>query len=211
MSDAPRALREPWPTLQRQEEGVSFGVWVFLASEALFFGGLFLSYLVYRNIYPEPFHIASRETDVSYGTLNTAILMTSSLTMALAARAAAAKLRRMALWCLAATLALGAAFLVVKGLEYREDIVKHLLPGPDFALSPPATQLFFALYWIMTGVHAIHLSVGMGIVFATWWSLKRRRLPLQTPRLEAVALYWHLVDIVWVILLPLLYLIGRAS
>jgi cytochrome c oxidase subunit 3 len=211
MSESSGALREPWPNLARQQEGVSFGVWAFLASEALFFGGLFLAYVVYRNLYPEAFHVASRETDLFYGTLNTAILMTSSLTMAVAARSASEGLRRTALWCLAATIALGCAFLIVKGLEYREDIAKNLVPGPYFALKPRETQLFFALYWIMTGVHAIHLTVGIGVVGAALWLLARRALPLETPRLEGIALYWHLVDIIWVILLPLLYLIGRAT
>jgi cytochrome c oxidase subunit 3 len=204
------ALREPWPDLARQREGVAFGVWIFLASEALFFGGLFLGYVVYRNLYPQAFLIAARETEVVYGTLNTAILLASSLTMAVAERGAQQGFRRMALWCLAATAFLGTAFLVSKGFEYRDDIAKGLFPGPDFPLHPAETQIFWAFYWVMTGVHAIHLTVGIGVVMIVMVLLWRRSTPSESPVFEGVALYWHLVDAIWVILLPLLYLIGRT-
>lgn len=211
MSDRPAALHEPWPSLARQREGVSFGVWVFLASEILFFGGLFLAYTVYRNLYPEAFQLAARETDIVYGTLNTAILMTSSLTMAVAVRAADAGVRRMTVWCLVLTAALGTAFLVVKGLEYHEDFVEHLVPGPSFALTPAPTQIFFALYWIMTGVHAVHLTVGIGVVATLVVQTWRRVIPIEATTFQGAALYWHLVDVIWIILLPLLYLVGRAQ
>jgi cytochrome c oxidase subunit 3 len=211
MSEHSPALHEPWADLARQREGVAFGVWVFLASEVLFFGGLFLAYAVYRYLYPEAFHTAARETDVFYGTLNTAILLTSSLTMAMAAKSADAGLGRMALWCLVATAGLGAAFLVVKGFEYRDDLAKGLFPGPGFPLHPAATQLFWTFYWVATGVHAIHLTVGIGVVSVVTAALYRGRLPTEASTFEGVALYWHFVDIVWIILLPLLYLVGRAS
>ena len=146
------ALREPWPDLARQREGVALGVWVFLASEALFFGGLLLGYTVYRNLYPAAFAVAARETEIFYGTLNTAILLTSSLSMAVAERAALAGFRRLALWCLGATVLLGCAFLVCKGFEYADDIAKGLFPGPGFPLHPAQTQIFWAFYWVMTGV-----------------------------------------------------------
>ena len=210
MSEASPALREPWPDLARQREGVAFGVWVFLASEALFFGGLFLGYAVYRNLYPQAFLIAARETDIFYGTLNTAILLTSSLTMAVAERGAQQGFRRMALWCLGATALLGMAFLVSKGFEYRDDISKGLFPGPDFPLHPAETQIFWAFYWVMTGVHAIHLTIGIGVVTTVMVLLWQRSTPPESPVFEGVALYWHLVDVIWVILLPLLYLVGRT-
>jgi len=211
MSETSAALHEPWPDVERQREGVSFGVWVFLASEVLFFGGLFLSYTVYRFLYGDAFKIAAHETDVFYGTLNTAILLTSSLTMAMAGRGSEAGFRRMTLWCLAATAAFGSAFLVVKGFEYHDDIVKGLIPGPAFPLHPAETQIFWAFYWIATGVHAIHLTVGIGAVTIVAVLLWRGRLPVKATTYEGIALYWHFVDIIWIILLPMLYLIGRAS
>jgi cytochrome c oxidase subunit 3 len=210
MSDTSPALHEPWPSLERQKEGVSFGVWVFLASEVLFFGGLFLGYTVYRNLYPEAFHTAAHETEVFFGTLNTAILLTSSLTMAVASRGAAAGFRRMTLACLTATALFGCAFLVAKGFEYRDDIVNGMVPGPGFPLQPSATQIFWAFYWVMTGLHAVHLTVGIGVIAVVTIRLYRRRLALEGSTFEGVALYWHLVDIIWIVLLPLLYLIGRA-
>jgi cytochrome c oxidase subunit 3 len=210
MSESTAALREPWPDMPRQRQGVSFGIWVFLASEVMFFGALLLGYTVYRHMYPEAFHAAARETEVFYGTLNTAILLTSSLTMAMAVRAGEQALRRLTVWCLIATAGFGLAFLVVKGFEYRDDIAKGLLPGPRFALHPPATEIFWAFYWILTGLHAIHLTIGIGLLAALTVFTARRSIPINSTAFEGVALYWHLVDIVWVVLLPLLYLIGRA-
>ena len=211
MSEAERAINEPWPSLSRQREAVSFGVWVFLATEVLFFGGLFLGYTVYRTLYPEGFLIGAQETDIVYGVSNTAILMTSSLTMAVAVRAAEQEMRRMVFWCLIATALFGLAFLVVKGFEYRDDIIKGFVPGPNFPLHQTGAELFWTFYWVMTAVHAIHLTIGIGIVATLTTLLHRQRLPLESPAYEGVALYWHLVDIIWVVLLPLLYLIGRAS
>jgi cytochrome c oxidase subunit 3 len=131
--------------------------------------------------------------------------------MAVAVRAAEARFRRMTLWCLAVTAGLGLAFLVVKGLEYHQDIVEHLVPGPGFKLAAPAAQVFFALYWIMTGVHAVHLTVGIGVVSVVGVQTWRKVIPIRATTFEGVALYWHLVDVIWVILLPILYLVGRAS
>ncbi|HWC94941.1 MAG TPA: cytochrome c oxidase subunit 3 [Pseudolabrys sp.] len=210
MSEASHALNDPWSTLARQRAAMSFGVWVFLASEVLFFGGALLGYTIYRDLYPDAFRLAARETDIVYGTLNTAILLTSSLTMFVAERSAHEGFRKTSLWCLAATLALGSAFLVVKGFEYYDDIAKGLFPGPAFPLQPAQTQIFWAFYWVMTGVHAIHLILGLGILAAITVLLYRRGLPPQSPSFQGLALYWHFVDSVWVVLLPLLYLIGRA-
>jgi cytochrome c oxidase subunit III len=211
MTDASHALHEPWPSLARQKEAVSFGVWVFLASELLFFGGLFLGYAIYRNVYPHGFVAAARETEAVFGVGNTAVLMTSSLTMAVAVRAAEEGMRRLTLWCLTATAGLGLVFLVAKGFEYRDDIVNNLVPGPHFKLHEQGAQLFWAFYWIATGLHAVHLTVGIGIVATVAIMLHRRSVPLKGPKYEGVALYWHLVDVIWVILLPLLYLVGRAT
>src|SRR4051812_2854188 len=151
MTDASAILRKPWSELSRQHDAATFGIWAFLASEVLFFGALFLAYTVARIEHADAFSAAARETDVFYGTLNTAILLTSSLTMAVAAQAASLSEgthERFIRWCLGATAALGLAFLIVKGFEYHEDIEKNLIPGPGFPLAQPGAQIFFALYWI---------------------------------------------------------------
>jgi cytochrome c oxidase subunit 3 len=210
MSEAARSLHEPFPVLARQRDAVSFGIWVFIASEVLFFGGMFLCYTVYRGLYPQAFTTAARHTDVFYGTLNTAILLTSSLTMAIGERGARDDERRLALVCLTLTAILGLAFLAVKGFEYRDDLAKGLFPGPHFPLHPASTQIFWALYWVMTGVHAIHLFIGISVTVAMTLGLYWRKLPPISPAFEGLALYWHFVDIVWVMLLPLLYLVGRT-
>lgn len=214
MSGQAELLKEPWAHFDRQKEAGTFGIWVFLASEVLFFGALILTYTVYRIGNPEAFAAAGRETNIVYGTLNTAILLTSSLTMAVASQAASAAqgFRRLIVWCLVATAALGLAFLVVKGFEYKEDIEKHLVPGVHFALKESAAQLFYALYWLVTGIHAIHLTIGIIMVSRLavigWW----KRVPLdENPEIEVTGLYWHLVDIVWVILYALIYLPGRST
>lgn len=210
MIDLARALQEPWPDLRLQREGVGLGMWFFLASEVLFFAALFCSYAVYRSFNAEAFHIAAVHTKVGYGSINTALLLTSSLTMTIALRAATAQMRALTLRCLGATAALGVAFLICKGLEYRSDVVEHLVPGAGFPLSPPATQMFWGLYWIMTGIHAIHLTAGVGIVIVVMTLFGRRIIPVQGSTMEGVAIYWHFVDSVWLFLYPLIYLAGRS-
>jgi cytochrome c oxidase subunit 3 len=213
MSDASSLLREPWDRFERQRQAGKFGIWIFLASETLFFGALMLTYAVCRIEHPDAFAAAGRETNVWYGTMNTAILLTSSLTMAVASQAAAqsGRVRPLILSCLGATVALGLAFIVLKGFEYKEDIDKHLVPGAGFALSRPA-QLFYGFYWLVTGVHAIHLTIGIALVARLVVLGVARRIQLRrSPELEVTALYWHLVDVVWIFLYPLIYLPGRAS
>lgn len=214
MSETTGLLKEPWVSFERQREAGTFGIWIFLASEVLFFGALILTYAVCRIENGEAFAAAGRATDIWYGTINTGILLTSSLTMAVAAQAAASQegFRHLILGCMAATVALGLAFLVVKGFEYKEDIEKHLVPGPQFALKQIAAQLFFALYWIVTAVHGIHLTIGIVMVsrLTLLGYLERQKLD-GNPEIEITALYWHLVDIVWIFLYPLIYLPGRAS
>ncbi len=136
MSDAATALREPWPDLDRQRHGVSVGIWLFIASEVLFFGALLLGYAVYRALYPEAFRIAGAETEVFYGSVNLLLLLTSSVTMTIAVDASRHGMRRTVIACLALTILLGAAFLLFKGLEYSADIAKGLLPGAHFPLQP---------------------------------------------------------------------------
>jgi cytochrome c oxidase subunit 3 len=209
MSDTAGALRHPWPDLRLQRAGVGLGMWMFLASEILFFGSLLVSYAVYRSFNDEAFRIAGGHAQIVYGSINTVILLTSSFTMTVALRAATANVRRVTLIFLGITAALGIAFLVCKGLEYREDLKEHLFPGPQFPLSPPATAMFWGFYWIMTGIHAVHLTAGIAIVLVVWTLFKRHVIPVQGSTMEGVAIYWHFVDSVWIVLFPLLYLAGR--
>ena len=130
--------------------------------------------------------------------------------MTIALRAATAQLRGLTLTCLTLTAALGLAFLAVKGLEYRADLREHLFPGEAFPLTPPPTQIVWSLYWIMTGVHAVHLSVGIAVVLLVLILFQRRVIPVQDSTMEGVALYWHFVDSIWIVLYPLLYLGGRS-
>jgi cytochrome c oxidase subunit 3 len=214
MSETTDLLKEPWEYFGRQRDAGKFGIWVFLASEMLFFGALLLTYTVCRLDHTDAFAAAGRETNIWYGTINTAILLTSSLTMAVASQAAASSnsFRRLIILCLTSTAALGLAFLVVKGFEYKEDIDKHLLPGAQFALKQAGAQLFYGLYWLVTGVHAIHLTIGIVLVSRLAVLGYRSKLVLhENPEIEVTGLYWHLVDIIWIFLYPLIYLPGRTS
>jgi cytochrome c oxidase subunit 3 len=210
---ADHAFAHQFENIEQQGEAATLGMWVFLVTEVLFFGGLFLTYLVYRNMYPAAFTAASHEMVVWAGTLNTAVLITSSLTMALAVRAAQTGDRRSLIWLLVATMVLGAVFLGVKAFEYRTEFVEHHVPGAGFEFEEPyarQAQIFFSLYFIMTGLHAIHMIIGLGIMAVMLWlSMRRPMNRVHAIRIEVSGLYWHFVDIVWIFLFPLLYLIGR--
>ena len=203
-------LRPPWEDLARQHQAVSFGMWVFLVSEILLFSGLFAGYTIYRRLHTEGFLAAARETNIVYGTVNTAILMTSSLSLAVAGNAARAKSYLLAQRLLLVTMLLGTLFLILKGFEYHEDIEKHLVPGSAFALPQQGAALFFAFYWMMTGIHAIHVSGGLAALSRLVIASRRDPAWLSgSGSEEATALYWHLVDVIWIVLYPLLYLAGR--
>jgi cytochrome c oxidase subunit 3 len=203
-------LHEPFVERRQQRLAFDFGMWSFLATEIMFFGGMFACYAVARHAFDAGFHAAGHEVSFVYGTMNTAILMTSSLTMALAERASEARRLQIARAMLAGTLILGGAFLVVKGFEYREDFEKHLFPTAGFALQQPGARLFFALYWVMTGVHAIHVITGLTFVGRLLLFALKRDLFRHELSVSASTLFWHLIDIIWVILYPLLYLVGRT-
>lgn len=196
-----------------------FGMWVFLATEVLFFGPLFLGYLYVRSHFPEAAGAASRHTDMLLGTVNTALLLTSSLGMAMAGAARRAGQLKTAAWLLWGTAALGLAFLAIKGWEYRAEFSEHLFPGAGFGPADAHTealrdgmQLFFLLYFAMTGLHALHLVLGIAACCAMAVALTRRAARFASvERLEVVGLYWHFVDVVWIFLYPLLYLVGRAG
>jgi len=186
------------------------GMWVFLASEVLFFGGLFLAYLYGRTHWPLGWAAASRHTDVVLGTVNTALLLTSSAVVALAVACEEdARQRRWTARLLALTAALGAVFLVIKGFEWHAEWDEHLFPGPSFALDVAGAQEFFVLYFVMTGLHAVHMIVGVGALAILARGRSRDREWARSGHLEVAALYWHFVDVVWIFLYPLLYLVQR--
>jgi cytochrome c oxidase subunit 3 len=211
MAEVRTVLAEQFDTLEQQHEASQLGLWTFLATEVLFFGGLFTAYVIYRHAYPQAFAAASAHTNLLLGTINTAVLLTSSLTMALAVHSAQTNHAKALLRYLLATIAFALGFLVVKGLEYSEHFADHTVPGPTFALAAqPKTELFFWLYFVMTGLHGIHVAVGAGVLGVIAWMSSRGHFSAEyhTP-VEMTGLYWHFVDIVWVFLYPLLYLINR--
>jgi cytochrome c oxidase subunit 3 len=190
--------------------GAKVGMWLFLCTEVLLFGGLFLLYSVYRYRNPADFHEASRELDRFFGTLNTAVLITSSLSVALAGRALNLRRPRRTVLLLGASLALGAAFLVVKGFEWGAKFAHGLYPSSPVLLAKAKGEiLYFGLYYMMTGLHALHVLVGMGLLATVLVLVRRGRVSCEQPvLLENSGLYWHLVDMIWIFLFPLFYLIG---
>jgi cytochrome c oxidase subunit 3 len=209
------ALAHHFEDLGQQHEAATLGMWVFLVTEVLFFGGLFVAYSIYRGWYPDAFAVASRELDIVLGTVNTVILITSSLTMALAVHAAQTNARTLLMVLLAATMVLGAAFLGIKGLEYYHKFEEHHVPGFAFQFEREYfrhAQIFFSLYFVMTGLHALHMIIGLGIMtWMLWWSWNGTINAEYASPIEISGLYWHFVDIVWIFLFPLLYLIGRHA
>ena len=203
-------LQHHFYSMDQQLEASTLGMWVFLVTEVMFFGGLFMAYLLYRYWYPEAWAAGSNHLNVLYGGINTAVLICSSLTMALAVRSAQVGSRIGQIVNLILTMVLGSTFLVIKYFEYAEKFQHHLVPGPNFDPAlPRPEQLFFSLYFIMTGIHAAHMVVGIGIMavmLAMAW--KGRFNAEYYGPVEVSGLYWHFVDIVWIFLFPLLYLLG---
>jgi cytochrome c oxidase subunit 3 len=206
------AVAHHFDDAEQQRDAATLGMWVFIAQEVMFFGGALTAYVVYRNWYPAAFAHASRELDVVLGAVNTAVLISSSLTMALAVHGGQTGRRAQVLWSLLLTMALGATFLVVKTFEYAHKFHEGLVPGPYFRYHGDAdeAQLFFSVYFALTGLHALHMIIGLGILAVLVVMARRGRFgPHYYTPLELSGLYWHFVDIVWIFLFPLLYLIGR--
>jgi cytochrome c oxidase subunit 3 len=203
-------LQHHFYSMEQQLEASTLGMWVFLVTEIMFFGGLFMAYLVYRSAYPDQWAAGSNHLNVPLGAVNTAVLIISSLTMALAVRSAQVGSRKGQIVNLILTILLGTTFLVVKYFEYKSKFEHHLVPGPHFdPLLKGPQELFFSLYFIMTGIHAAHMVVGIGlmlVILAMAW--KGRFTPDYYNPVEISGLYWHFVDIVWIFLFPLLYLLG---
>jgi len=213
-------LAHHFETPTQQRESATLGMWTFLATEVMFFGGLFAGFIVYRFTTPQAFALSSRQLSVLLGSINTAVLLTSSLTVALAVRAGQTGDRRLQVRFLLATIVLGVIFLGIKGVEYSEEFEKQLVPGYNFstqALNIPSdasdlvvrrTQMFFVFYFFMTGLHAFHMIIGIGVFAVIAWFASRGKYgPEYYTPIEISGLYWHFVDIVWVFLYPLLYLI----
>jgi len=230
-------------TLEQQKESASLGMWVFLVTEVLFFGGMFMTYTINRSAFSTAFGVGSNTLDIKLGTINTAVLIMSSLTMAMAVWASSVGKKQLISLFLILTLALGCVFLGVKVVEYKQKFDHHLIPGHNFDITycsrnPSAcgitaedaskevkeikeasekdiylnghAQLYFSLYFGMTGLHALHMIVGAGLLL---WLIKQsfagRFTPTYNTPVEMIGLYWHFVDIVWIYLFPLLYLIDQ--
>ena len=188
------------------------GMWLFLATEVLFFGALLFTYMIYRSWYPAGFAAAVRRTDVTIGTINTILLLTSSFTFAAGLLAVeAGNVRGFRRWA-GGTMALGLGFIGLKAIEYAKDFAEHLVPGAAMAIGGadrPGAQLFYLFYYTATGVHLAHLTIGIGLV--AWLLHKVRPGRNAATAVEVVGLYWSFVDIVWLILYPLIYLVGRGA
>lgn len=205
-------LAHHFSDLEQQREASTLGMWAFLITEIMFFGGLFTGYAVYRAAYPEAFAEASHHLDVLLGSINTVVLIGSSLTMALAVHGAQVNDRKALIRFLLLTMFLGLVFLGIKLIEYAHKFEEQLVPGSNFYYAgahPQQVQLFFSFYFAMTGMHALHMIIGIGIlsvlVILAW---RGRFSSVYYSPVELTGLYWHFVDIVWIFLFPLLYLIG---
>lgn len=218
------ALLHHFAEPQQQRDAASLGMWWFLATEVMFFGGLFCAYLIYRLQHFNDFAAASQSLSIKLGAINTAVLIGSSLTVVLAVNAAQRAKRNLLVAYLLLTLVLGSTFLGIKAVEYTDKFKEHHVPGPTFHFvpermeghpeQPPIDQrhaeMFFSLYFVMTGLHALHMIVGIGIfVWLLVMAWKGRFTPSYNTPVEIGGLYWHFVDVVWIYLFPLLYLISR--
>ena len=197
----------------QQRAAATLGMWIFLATEVMFFGALFFAYSIARYQLPDAFAAASRHTNILLGTTNTAVLLTSSLFMALAVKCAEEDMRRATVALLVVTGLLGFAFMGIKLTEYALDYRDHLVPAVNFAFDPRyarGARVFFGLYFLTTGLHLVHLSVGIVLVMAFARRVARRAPNALADQVDIVGLYWHFVDIVWIFLYPCLYLVSRT-
>lgn len=215
-------LRHHFVTVEQQRDASSLGMWLFLGTEIMFFGGMFCAYLIYRLNYYNEFAAGSRSLDIWLGTINTIVLICSSLTVALGVRAAQMGKRKLLITLLVLTIIFGFAFLGIKGVEWYDKYKEHHIPGlsfnaddlvrdyPQLHIDQSHEQLYFSLYFALTGLHALHMIIGLGLFSVLlYFSLKGRYTPEYHTPLEIGGLYWHFVDIVWIYLFPLLYLIDR--
>lgn len=213
MSASPTAEQFDDPVQQR--EAATLGMWTFITTEILFFGVLFAGYTLCRVRFPEAFAAASRHTDVILGTAETAVLLLSSCLIAVAVREVQLGGQRIATWLIATTATLGVVFLTMHGFEYVSEYHEGLIPAIRYEQTGPLSapmEIFFCLYYFITGFHGLHVTIGVGVLVAMATRTHRGDFDQDyyTP-LEMTALYWHLVDIVWIFVFPLIYLIGRSG
>jgi len=213
MGEAHGVLAHHFDDMEQQREAATLGIWIFLVTEVLFFGGMFLAYVVYRTTYPLAFAAASHHLDVVLGGTNTAVLILSSLTMALAVRSAQTDGKRALIVFLILTMLLGSVFLGIKAVEYHHKFEEHFIPGAHFVFHDAharGAEIFFSLYFAMTGMHALHMIIGIGLLLTLLLHARKGRYGAHyfNP-VEVTGLYWHFVDIVWIFLFPILYLVGR--
>jgi len=211
LSEVTAVVAHQFDDAGQQQDAATLGMWIFLATEVMFFGGLFAGYAYYRSIFPAGFAEGSRLNDVLLGGINTAVLISSSLTMALAVRAAQLRQRKALVAFLACTMLIGAVFLGIKFLEYFHHYQEHLIPGSSFTFTGPEAQhveLFICFYFGMTGLHALHMVIGLAVLstiaFLGW---RGRFTTGHFAPVEVAGLYWHFVDLIWIFLYPLLYLV----
>ena len=216
-------LQHHFADMEQQRQASSLGMWLFLATEVMFFGGMFCAYLVYRYWYFGDFGAASQSLAIKWGAINTAVLICSSLTVAMAVRCGQVGKQKAMVVYLLLTIVLGLAFLGIKGIEYRDKFVEHHVPGqanfhleghipshPDIPVNQQHAQVYFSLYFAMTGMHALHMVIGISILFALLYKASKDAYTRgHTSTIDNFGLYWHFVDIVWIFLFPLLYLISR--
>jgi cytochrome c oxidase subunit 3 len=208
-------LRHHFATPEQQTDASTLGMWTFLITEVLFFGGMFTAYAIYRAMYPAAFASTSRFMNIYMGGGNTAVLICSSLTMAMAVRSAQLSKRKALIRYLIGTMFFGTIFLVVKAFEYHDKWVEALVPGFNFRYDEAPqylhnAQILFFLYFAMTGMHALHMVIGLGLLsYLVIQSIRSVYHENYFAPVEMIGLYWHFVDVVWIFLFPLLYLIGQ--
>ena len=195
--------------VHRDDEASKLGIWLFIFTELLFFGGLFVTYAVYRHAHTQAFHLAAMELDVAVGTINTVILLVSSMTIAMATTAIQKKDKRATLILIWITLLLALAFLVNKYFEWSAKIDHGIWPGsPLLEELGRGDTLFYGLYFYMTGLHALHIVIGMVLIAVILVRVRKEKITFDNYQLlENGGLYWHLVDLIWIFLFPLFYLI----
>jgi len=229
------ALQHHFENMEQQREAGTLGMWVFLVTEIMFFGGMFLAYTLYRAKYPQAFASASNHLDITLGAVNTGVLILSSLTMALAVHSTQVGKQRLQIVFLVLTIILGLTFLGIKAVEYHDKFTDNLIPGtliPGHPFDPRVqlegaphdehalhllkgatvknVEMFYWIYFAMTGMHAVHMIIGVGLLSVLlYFSVRGRYGPEYHNPIEVSGLYWHFVDIVWIFLFPLLYLLGR--
>lgn len=208
----PKFLQHHFSDVEQQRESAKLGMWVFLVTEILLFGGLFVFYAIYRSWYPDMFYNAHLALDVAMGTTNTIVLITSSVTIALAIRSMQLDRQKDTIWYLFSTLLLAGTFMVIKYFEYTHKIHLGQLPGEWYhfdGIEGNNPHVFFSAYFLMTGLHGIHVLIGMGLI--TWLIFRTKAGHFSSQyytHIEMTGLYWHLVDLIWIFLFPLFYLIG---